>query len=78
MVLFEFTGVHGRDRDGNFFTILESPVYKDETSGLAFSPDAKHMYIAYQENGVLLDVTRLDGLPFHAKSLNVKYHAKKR
>lgn len=69
-------GVHGRDSDGNFFTILESPIYKDETSGLAFSPNAKHMYIAFQENGILLDVTRLDGLTFHATTLNVKYHAK--
>ncbi|CAB9522525.1 osmC-like protein [Seminavis robusta] len=68
-------GVHGRSSDGRFFTILEGPDYKDETSGLAFSPDGKHMYIAYQENGILLDVTREDGLPFHARSLNVKYHA---
>jgi len=68
-------GVHGRDTNGNFFTILESPVYHDETSGLAFSPDGKHMYVSYQDNGILLDVSRIDGLPFHAKSLNVKYHA---
>jgi hypothetical protein len=34
-------GVHGRSADGRFFTILESPEYTDETSGLAFSPDAK-------------------------------------
>ena len=32
-------GVHGRGPDGSFFTILEGPSYKDETSGLAFSPD---------------------------------------
>ena len=68
-------GVHGRDSDGKFFTILEGPEYKDETSGLSFSPDGRHLYIAYQENGVLFDVTRTDGLPFHATTLNVKYHA---
>jgi len=33
------------------------------------------MYVSYQDNGILLDVSRIDGLPFHAKSLNVKYHA---
>lgn len=67
-------GIHGRDETGLFFTVLESPDYIDETTGLAFSPDAKHMYVAYQKNGLLFDVTRKDGLPFHAKSLNVKYH----
>jgi sugar lactone lactonase YvrE len=41
-------GVHARKRDGSFYTILESPVYNDETSGLSFSPDGKFMYIAYQ------------------------------
>mgnify|MGYP005855527089 CR=1 FL=1 len=67
-------GIHGRDETGMFFTLLESPVYIDETTGLAFSPDARRMYVAYQENGLLFEVTRKDGLPFHAKSLNVKYH----
>lgn len=68
-------GIHGRDATGLFFTLLESPEYDDETTGLAFSPNVKHMYVAYQKNGLLFDVTREDGLPFHAKSLNVKYHA---
>jgi hypothetical protein len=67
-------GIHGRDETGMFFTVLEGPDYVDETTGLAFSPDAEHMYVAYQKTGLLFDVTRKDGLPFHAKSLNVKYH----
>jgi len=67
-------GVQGRSKDGKFFTILESPVYFDEVTGLAFSPDNKHMYIAYQANGILFDIYREDGYPFHAKSLAVKYH----
>lgn len=54
--------------------MLESPVFEDETTGLAFSPDARHLYVAYQTNGILFDVTRTDGLPFNAKTLNVKYH----
>ena len=33
-------GVHGRSSDGSFFAIFESEDYKDETTGLAFSPDA--------------------------------------
>jgi hypothetical protein len=67
-------GIHARDTEGRFFTILESPEYLDETTGLSFSPDGKHLYFAYQENGLLFDVWREDGLPFNAQSLNVKYH----
>ena len=32
----------------------------EETIGIAFSPDAKHLYVAFQEIGVLYDVTRDD------------------
>ena len=54
--------------------VLESPVWKDETSGLSFSPDAMHLYVAYQANGLLFDVTREDGLPFNGRSINAKFH----
>jgi len=69
------TGVHARDEFGRFFTIFESPVLADETTGLSFSPDGKHMYCAFQENGILYDITREDDLSFNAKSLDVKYHS---
>lgn len=68
-------GIHGRNAKGQYFTILESPVYEDETSGLAFSPDATRMYVAYQNSGILFVIRREDGLPFDEKSLNVKYHS---
>jgi hypothetical protein len=67
-------GVHARDEYGRFFTILESPHWMDETTGLSFSPDGKHLYIAWQLNGTLYDVSREDGLSFDAQALNVKYH----
>jgi len=67
-------GVHARDQQGRRFTILEGPPYTDETTGLAFSPDGKHMYIAYQHNGLLFDVWREDGRSFGGVTLNVKYH----
>lgn len=67
--------VHARNRQGQYFAILETDVYEDETTGLAFSPDGKHLLFAYQETGVLYDITRVDGLPFSARTLNVKYHA---
>jgi secreted PhoX family phosphatase len=68
-------GVHARNRQNEFFTILESDYYQEETSGLAFSPDAMHMYVAYQLNGTLFDITREDGLPFNGKTLAIRYHA---
>jgi len=67
-------GVHARNSRGWFFTILESAQINDETTGLAFSPDKKHLYVAYQEAGLVLDVWREDGLPFNGRTLNVKYH----
>lgn len=66
--------MHGRNAAGKYVTIFESPVYQGECAGLAFSPDGMHLYVAYQDEGVLLDVYRKDLLPFHAKSLNIKYH----
>lgn len=67
-------GVHARDENGWFFSILESETLSDETTGLDFSPDGMHMYVSYQHNGLIFDVWREDGLPFHGRTLNVKYH----
>ena len=39
-------GIHARDSEGRYFTILDSPVYQEETTGLAFSPDHRHLYVA--------------------------------
>lgn len=67
-------GVHARDENGWYLTILESETLNDETTGLAFSPDGKHMYVSFQHNGLIFDIFRDDNLPFQAKTLNVKYH----
>jgi uncharacterized protein len=66
-------GVHGRNSEGRFFTILEGQ-YKDETTGLSFSPNGMFMYFAFQHTGHLMEVSRQDGLPFYGRSLNIKYH----
>ena len=71
----KYAGVHARNRLGQFFTILEGSRCEDETTGLAFSPDGVHLYVAFQEKGELFDVTRDDGMPFHFKTLNIKYHS---
>ena len=67
-------GIHGRNSNGHYFTIVESHVYSDETTGLAFSPDGRHLYVAYQESGLLFDIFRDDGQPFSANALHVKHH----
>ena len=55
-------------------TILESHEYSDEKTGLRFGLYRKHMYIDYQNVGLLFDVTRTDGLNFQEKTLHVKFH----
>ncbi|KAL3905022.1 MAG: hypothetical protein SGILL_009843, partial [Bacillariaceae sp.] len=68
------SGVHARDHRGRFYTVFEGPHWIDETTGLAFSPDGKFMYTAYQDTGILYAVWRIDGLPFQATTLDVNYH----
>ena len=47
-------GMHGQDyASGSLFTVLEGPVYDEETTNLAFSPDNRHMYVVYQRNRIL-------------------------
>mmetsp|Transcript_45021 Transcript_45021/g.108889 ORF Transcript_45021/g.108889 Transcript_45021/m.108889 type:complete len:567 (+) Transcript_45021:163-1863(+) len=67
-------GVHARDENGWFFTILESDTFNDESTGLAFSPNGKRMYVAFQHSGMIYDIWREDGLPFHGQTLSVRYH----
>lgn len=67
-------GVHARDKDGKFVQILEAPNYEQETTGIAFSPNLIHMYFCYQRDGLCFDVSRKDGQPFSAKTMDVKYH----
>lgn len=69
-------GLHARDNDGNFFSILDGPDYDTETTGLAFNPDNKRMYISFQfDPGHIFEITRDDGYPFGAHRLDIKYHS---
>jgi hypothetical protein len=68
-------GLFARNKDGDFYTILEATGYAAEsTTGLAFSPDGKHLYFALQDVGLTFEITRLDGLGFQGKTVNVQYH----
>jgi len=68
-------GVHARDTDGYFYTIFNGPGLDDETTGLAFDPENKRMYVSYQDEGIIFEITRDDGYPFGAHRLDIKYHA---
>ena len=76
-------GVYSRDLLGRYFTILESTLNEDGyqmdrlTTGLAFSPDGKHMYVCFQRAGACMDVhvVRKDGLSFSgAPAHTMRYH----
>lgn len=68
-------GIHARDVNGDFYRIIDGGELSSETTGLAFSPDNKHMYVSYQSDGYIFDITREDGYPFGAHRLDIKYHA---
>lgn len=72
----QYAGIHGRGYKGRFYTILESHKFSDETTGMSFSPNYKHLYVAYQDNGLLFHIKRVDGLSFQVTPLNIKYHNK--
>jgi len=68
-------GLHGRNGNGDFFTILDAPHWRgSEASSLALSPNKKHMYIAFSDAGILYEVTRDDGFPFEGGVVEIKYH----
>ena len=69
---------------GNYFSILQADdqyngcdILEGETSGLAFSPDKRFMYVAFQQEGKLFEVRRADGLPFNGKRLDIRYHSRR-
>jgi hypothetical protein len=72
-------GIHAR-QSNRYYTISEatSDYANDETSGLALSPDKKHLYFVYQDSGILFDVTRDDGRPFDAETLPPTYRRRRR
>jgi hypothetical protein len=68
------SGIHARDENARFYTIMESPLYRGETTGLSLSPDGRFMYVAYQDVGKLFCLWRRDGKAFGAEQLDVKFH----
>lgn len=77
-------GVHARNGNGDYSTILRTDVdpttnggvdMSGETSGLAFSPDNMFMYVSFQTKGRIVEVRRADGLPFDGQRVDIKYHS---
>jgi sugar lactone lactonase YvrE len=66
--------IHGRNKEGEFFTIVRGDGYSTETTGLAFSPDGMFMYVAFQSNSNVYAFWRTDGLSFGATKADIKYH----
>jgi len=70
-------GVHGRNAEGMFFTVLQGNTLEmnGETTGLAFSPNKMSLYVSFQKPGKIVEVRRTDGRPFGGQRLDIKYHA---
>lgn len=66
--------IHGRNAVGRYFTIVTGDGYQSETTGLAFSPDAKYMFVAFQVPGVIWQFWRTDEQPFNGQIIDIKYH----
>jgi hypothetical protein len=45
----------------------------NETATILFSPNQEHMYLTYQENGVVYDVTRSDNQTFDGRAVGLNY-----
>ena len=71
----EHCDIHGRSLGTDkYFTIVEGTGYNGETTGLAFSPDARYMFVSFQHQGVIWQFWRTDGYSFHSQRLDIKYH----
>jgi secreted PhoX family phosphatase len=61
-------GLHVRTKSRQFYTILHADEDQfenaEETTGIAFSTDAMHLYVSFQKVGIVYDVTRDDKQSF--------------
>jgi len=68
-------GIHARSVDNDdYFTIIDTIGYEEETTGFAMSPNKMFMYFCIQKPGVCFEVQRKDGRSFVGKTLDIKYH----
>jgi len=69
-------GIYARDRntDRYYSVVVGGAESRSETTGLAFCDQGKRMLFAFQEAGIVYEVSREDGQPFHGGTLNIKHH----
>ena len=68
--------VHGLDLNRDeFYTMVRGDGQNDETSGISWSPDNKHMYVAIQGTSDIYHMWRLDGLAFNDTVAGTVYHS---
>ena len=68
-------GIHGRNSGGQYFPVITGSHWDTETTGLAFSPNKKFMYVAFQRNpGIIFEISRSDNLPFGGDILDINYN----
>jgi hypothetical protein len=70
------SGVHGRDANGRYYSILQGELgaVDGETTGVAFAPGNKFMYVSFQKVGKIFEIRRTDGRSFNGQRLDIKYH----
>jgi hypothetical protein len=70
----EGPNVFGRDDTGKYFILFYTDTLgSDETIGVVMSPDKNHLYVSYQESGLIFDVQRVDGEPFQGPYVDINY-----
>ncbi|GKY90971.1 hypothetical protein MPSEU_000069900 [Mayamaea pseudoterrestris] len=55
------------------YSIVGASEGGDEATGLAFSPNGKHMYFVLNKAGIVYDITRNDGLGFQIQPPHIEY-----
>lgn len=74
----EGPNVFGRDemdKEKYFILFFTDALPSVETIGVVESPDQKHLYVSYQETGLIYDVQRIDSEPFQGPFVDINYLA---
>lgn len=69
------SGSSDEEQEERYFTIAEGgPNNSNEATGLAFCDNGRRMMFAFQDEGILFEVSRDDGKPFYGSTLDIHYH----
>lgn len=69
------SGSSDEEQEERYFTIAEGgPNNSNEATGLAFCDNGRRMMFAFQDEGILFEVSRDDGMPFYGSTVDIHYH----